>query len=81
MPDGLATGGVVDPATAPFISGSELVIPTKGCQRADTCPAAGRGHWLRHTDKDGQRTTVDNGDGTFWNRACPVPGCTIRVYG
>lgn len=52
-----------------------------GCQQADTCPAAGRGPWLRHTDKGGQRSTVDNGDGTFWNRACPVNGCTIRVYG
>ncbi len=55
--------------------------PTPGCQLADTCPAAGRGTWLRHVDKNGQRTTVDNGDGTFWNRACPVQGCTIRVYG
>lgn len=55
--------------------------PAAGCQQADTCPAAGRGHWLRHTDKDGQRTTVHNSDGTFWNRACPVRGCSVKVFG
>ena len=86
MPDGLATGGIIPPATLVYLGDGpdlcELVIPTKaGCQQADTCPAAGLGHWLRHTDKTGQRSTVDNGDGTFWNRACPVQGCTIRVYG
>lgn len=72
-------------------SGTEVVVlppgtvvtpaPTPGCRNADTCPAQGRGHWLRHVDKNGQRTTVDNGDGTFWNRSCPVQGCTMKVYG
>ena len=53
--------------------------PTPGCQQADGCPFQG-GHWLRHTDKAGNRTTKHEADGSFWNRSCPVNGCTIRVY-
>jgi hypothetical protein len=54
---------------------------TPGCRNADTCPAQGRGHWLRHVDKNGERTTKIENDGTFWNRSCPVPTCTMKVYG
>lgn len=55
--------------------------PTPGCQQVDTCPAAGNGPWLRHVDKDGNRSTVHEPDGSIWNRACPVTNCTIRVLG
>lgn len=70
----------VDPSSVGE-AGPEPLTTHTGCQQADTCPAAGQGPWLRHVDKDGQRSTVDNGDGTFWNRACPVQGCSIRVFG
>lgn len=72
--------------------GPELVVPLigeaspepfepehHGCQQADGCPFQG-GHWLRHTDKAGERTTRFEADGAFWNRSCPVNGCPIRVY-
>lgn len=71
-------------------AGPELVVlppgtitpsRTPGCRNADTCPAQGRGHWLRHVDKNGERTTKIEPDGTFWNRSCPVPTCTMKVYG
>lgn len=57
------------------------VTPSTGCQHADTCPAQGLGHWLRYTDKSGERTVKHEADGSFWNRSCPVAGCTMRVFG
>lgn len=76
------------PAAKPIgEAGPELVTPPDGpvlsrsCMQADQCPAAGRGPWLRHADKNGQRTTKHEPDGSFWNRSCPVQDCSIRVYG
>lgn len=69
-------------------AGPELVdlpagglVLSRSCMLADQCPAAGRGPWLRHVDKDGERTTKHEPDGSFWNRSCPVNGCSVRVYG
>lgn len=54
---------------------------TPGCQDAENCPARGRGHWLRYVDKSGERTVKHEDDGSFWNRSCPVVGCSMRVFG
>lgn len=58
---------------------AEATVPD--CATTEGCPAAGRGHWLRHVDKNGERSTVTEPDGNVWNRACPVDGCTRRVFG
>ena len=66
------TGGEGTKHTARMLKAGTQVVGGVNARKAGTT--------VSHVDKDGTRSTKHEADGSYWNRSCPVNGCTIRVY-